>query len=97
LRIQGRVQNVSYANGIPYVSLNTTGLPTWIKCFVAPDDPLLLEIDSGKYVTIQGIISEVEGVFNPYTVINCKIISTNDKPSSSENPFEELFNNLLTY
>ena len=88
LRITGRVMSINSQNGSPCSS-------TWIKCFVSIDDPLLLDVDKGKYVKIQGLVSEVEGVFNTYSVINCKIISVNERSNNKEvNDFIDFLNLL---
>lgn len=98
LKITGRVLNVGYQNGTPYIALDTPRTATWIKCFASIDEPLLTEINKGMYITVQGVVSEVEGVFNTYTVINSKIISLNPVTrEKSNNPLEELFQEMLRY
>ena len=81
LRIRGKVESIKTEGGAYYVEFDSYFSDLFkramAKCFVSRNDPLLPEIDTGRYVTIQGYVADVDAEYwiQAYTLTNCKIIS----------------------
>ncbi len=75
LRIRGKVDKVTSENGTPVVAFNDY---PYVLCFVSRNDPLLADVDAGRYITVQGYALEINQLgIEAYKITNCQIISAN--------------------
>ncbi len=77
LEVSGQIYSITSDEKHPVIVLHASGYSVWIHCYVASDDPLLLDIEKDSSVTIRGYVSEVntEHTFFAYTLTDGKIIS----------------------
>ena len=75
LKVKGKIDAITMKNGTPAIQLSFSPK---ILCLVSRDDPLLLEIDRGDDITIEGIVSSLnaqskstEGI----TLTDCRILA----------------------
>ncbi|MBR0150854.1 MAG: hypothetical protein IJP89_05785 [Synergistaceae bacterium] len=81
VRLHGEITGIKADSGVPVVEFDSyfsdLAQRAVATCYVSKNDPLLAEIETGKNITIQGKISEVDtGLWNKaFKLTDCRIIS----------------------
>lgn len=81
IRVQGIIGEITSENGSPMIRCYngfplSNGVP--LRCFVSRNDPLLVDAEQGRSITIQGEVYDLDAehkYINGITMKNCKIIS----------------------
>ncbi len=78
LEVRGKIDNMTSEGGTPAIIFREwgDGRQTF---FISKNDPLLADIETGKYATIRGYVSEVDTSHwsRAYKLTDCTIISAN--------------------
>ena len=77
LEVSGKIFRITSEENQPMIVFNDGDYNVWVHCYVANDDPLLMDIEKGGNATIRGYVSDVEPTYSSraYTLTDCKIIS----------------------
>ncbi len=77
LEVRGEIDAMKSDDGVPVVIFRLRYELALVRCYVSGNDPLLSDIETGRYATIRGYVSEVDTQYqiHAYKLTNCTIIS----------------------